>query len=273
MREETYTLPSGCQITLRPIMLREENLLADAMKNKRTNLLAVLRKVLDACTIEIADPGPYEDLTAGGRPDWRVMLSGDQFATMIHLRILSYSERETYVVSNVPCAVCGRRDDYEVNLYEDLMWRELDEDGKQHLRTGEPFCATIQERVVQFHQSTGKTEDRTLRLHEQYPHRPVSSGLRARIASVEGVDVAHVMDWLDGGDSDRYPGLTSDEAGQLRDAFDRIDCGIDTEVELTCPDGHEFVIDLPFGAGFLAPAREIQRRRRARRRGKASSEE
>lgn len=271
MNEQTFTLPSGCQIALRQIMLREENMLAEAIKAKRGSTMQSLYKVLNECTVEIVEPGPYEFLSSGGRPDWNNMLAGDMMATMIHLRVLSYKEREIYTVFNVPCQQCGRKDSYEINLYEDMIWRDLSEEGRKKLINKEPFEVSINDTLIKFHMVTGNTQNKVDKLTRQFPGRPVSAGLRARIESVENVDVAHIMDWLDGGNNEKYTGLSSDDAEALRDAFDLVECGIDTEVELCCPDGHEFLIDLPFGVGFLAPSKEIQRRKFERRRGKTFS--
>ena len=49
------------------------------------------------------------------------------------------------------------------------------------------------------------------------------------------------------------------------DEFDRVDCGVDTTIEIECPEcfGTQDV-DLPFDKGFFLPGRERTARRKAR---------
>ena len=112
------------------------------------------------------------------------------------------------------------------------------------------------------------------KLDAQNPGRQIAAMIRARITDVEGLKRSEIMDWLDGnnGVSKNFPGLSSQCAEDLRDAFDEAECGIDTDVEITCAKcGLTYNVPIPFGSGFLAPATAIQQRRRARRHGAASS--
>jgi hypothetical protein len=55
------------------------------------------------------------------------------------------------------------------------------------------------------------------------------------------------------------------DADLLLDEFDRVDCGVDTTVEIECPEC--FVtqeVDLPFDRTFFMPAKERTTRRRDR---------
>ena len=62
--------------------------------------------------------------------------------------------------------------------------------------------------------------------------------------------------------------LTMRDADFLVDEFDRVDCGVDTAIEIECPDCYGLQeIELPFDQGFFMPGKG----RTARRRGHTNS--
>lgn len=276
MQRETFTLPSGAKIELRQIRLAEENALAAGMAKSagESQQQKTLSDVLTACTEQIVDPGPYRFMTAGDKPNWRKMLSGDRMATMILLRVMSYRDREIYSVAGIRCPACRRRSDFEINLFDDLVWRDLDQDARGHLENGQPFELRIGDAVILYTFGTGETQEMATALAEQHPDRAVSAGMRSRILDVhldgadEPIPRARIMDWLDG-TGDTYEGLTSDDAEEIRAALEAVECGVDTDIELVCPGvgcGHEFAVQLPFD-GMFAPrtgARKNSKRRRGR---------
>ena len=110
---------------------------------------------------------------------------------------------------------------------------------------------------------------------KQFPDRDMACGLRSRITDVVGpdgkkIERREIMDWLDGDDgrSKKFPGLTSDDGEELRDAMDKVDGGVDLEVTAYCdePDCRNPPVrfDLPFDRIFL-PGEGIQKRRMKRR--------
>lgn len=280
MQRETFSLPSGATIELWQIRLAEENALAAGMSRSsgEAQQQKTLSDVLTACTEQIVDPGPYNFLKPGDKPNWRKMLSGDRMATMILLRVLSYRDREMYNVSGVQCPRCGRRSDYEINLFEDLVWRDLEPEARERLEEGRPFELRIGNAMIEYTFGTGETQELATALAEQYPDRAVSAGMRSRILDVhldgaaEPIPRARIIDWLDG-TGDTYEGLTSDDAEEIRMVLEDIECGIDTDVELICAGvgcGHEFVVQLPFD-GMFAPRSGARRKQNKRRRGRGSS--
>jgi len=278
MQRETFSLPSGAKIELRQIRLAEENALAAGMAKSsgEQQQQQILSDVLTACTERIVDPGPYHFLKPGDKPNWRKMLSGDRVATMILLRVLSYRDRDRYHVGGVRCPACGRRSDFEVNLFEDLVWRDLDPEARELLEQGKALQISLGDARITFTFATGETQELATALAEQHPDRAVSAGMRSRILDVcldgsdEPIPRARIMDWLDG-TGDTYEGLTSDDAEEIRAALDEVDCGIDTDLELTCPGvgcGNEFAVQLPFD-GMFAP--RTGSRKSKRRRGRVCS--
>jgi hypothetical protein len=54
----------------------------------------------------------------------------------------------------------------------------------------------------------------------------------------------------------------------LRDAFDAVDFGIDTDIDAACPAcGHAWVVGLPFDRAFFLPGRGKAQRKKERHRG------
>jgi len=263
----TVKLESGVVLAMRQLTLADENFMAEAKKQRRGNALTrAMQEVLERCTAEVVDPGPYQFLDAHGKADWHRMCAGDRIKAMLELRKLSYTDGEVYTVENVTCP-CSYVWDHDFNIDEDLTYQPLSEESAELLREGKPFEVKIDNRLVQFRLQSGETEELFDKLKRQKPGRKMAAGLRSRIVGVEGLEARDIMDWLDGnnGQSEKYPGLSSDDAEQLRDAFDAADCGVDTEVEAECPDCGRFVrFDLPFD-GILLPGKKIRERKRARR--------
>lgn len=244
--EATVTLPSGCQITLRPLRLSEESLLGKGTAGRQ-----VVLKMVEACTVRIDDPGPYIS------PTWGTMLMGDQMAALLELRTISYPSGHLYTVQGVRCPACRQASGYDIDLRTDLYRRDLDAAGCAHVTSGEPLTVTIAGREVSFVLPTPETERLRERNDKQHPGRP-GNRLRSRIKAVEGIEPHEILAWLDGGDP-KLPhlGLTMGDVDLLEAAMDAHDCGYDTDIDLTCPMGdcgHQFVITFPFLGSFNRPA-------------------
>lgn len=272
MRSEVFDLPSGLKVEMRGIGIAEENILASGDRRGNEETLA---RVFGACWRATVEAGPY-NVAPGGQPPWLDLLQCDQFVLMIRLRCLSYKDGNLYEV-DVHHDECDHRFPWEVDLAKDLPVRGLSEDAVERVRSGAPFECAIGGKLVKYKLATSRDLQFTEKLQEQFPDRIMAATLRARLVEVEGVEKRNLMDWLDGanGASDKFPGLDGDEAEELRDAYDRVDGGIDTEVEVQCRKPacrQTFLYTIPFGRGFLMPSRGINARKRARLRGLASSD-
>lgn len=274
MRQEVFTLPSSAKIEFGQVLVAHENKMAAAIKAKRANVDRVLSQVMTDVATGVVDPGPYDFLEVGGKPDWDRMLKGDRLVGMLDVRKLSYRDGHLYDAKlRCPQLACSHKFDWEINLNEDITRIDLTPDAIQHLKDGKPFEATIADHVVSFTHALGKTEELYNRLCDQYPGRDMACALRCRIVGVEGIQPRDIMDWLDGnnGESSAYDGLTSQDAEDLREAFDEVEGGIDTSMEAQCPRSNcrtWFDFELPFSGMFL-PGRGIGKRfkkERARRR-------
>lgn len=260
-RTEVFDLPSGAKIEFRALTLREENILASARGRKQES---ALDSVLSACVVQIVDAGPYRDL--GQRVDWDKMLQGDRFVAMVKLRVISYREGETYSFMT-QCPECGQRSEQSVNLNTELPIQPLSEEARDALVNDTPFTVEVGGSKITYSLSYGAHAKRFEKLREQNPKRPMAAALRSRILEVDGIEKRDIMNWLDG-EAGGHDGLTSDEAEDLREAFDRVDCGIDTEVEVECPKcWASYVLSLPFDDGFFLPRRGQRKRKEKRRLG------
>jgi hypothetical protein len=272
MRQESIKLPSGAEVILRQLLMREENMLAQAARSRGKSQSRVLNDVLDSCLVEWVELGPYR-LDPEAKPSIKDFLMGDKFVMMVELRLITYRDGNLYTINDVECpsGSCPPFD-FEVDIKRDMMHRDLTPEDAATFAEGKPFECTIDGHVVTFSLADGRTEERLEKLHKQHPGRPMACTLRSRIVDVEGVDRRDIMDWLDGnnGESKQFDGLGGQECEDLRDAMDLHECGIDTEVLMECPHcGREAYIDVPFDSGFLLPSKGILARKKQRRRGRA----
>lgn len=276
MRQKTFILPTKTQIEFRQIMLAEENIIATTRQSRKGNMEEALDEVMTRCAVRIIDPGPYSFLEIGGKPDWKKMAKGDRFASMIDLRCLSYKDGHLYEAElRCPSTTCGKKFGWEINLETDLIRQDTPDESLEKIKNGEPFYVEIAGHKISYTIAYGKTEETFDTLTHQYPDRDMSSAFRSRIVDIEGIAPRDFMDWLDGNNGDpkcKYPGLSSEEAEDLREAFDVIDGGIDTSMEAECPHCRGwFDFSLPFSGIFLPGRGIIQRRRRARNQKEAEN--
>jgi len=279
MQTKNVRLPSGAVIEMRKLGLREENYLASAARSKKGSQDQVLIEVVSLCTNSVIEPGPYPHIEAGKKPDWNEMLAGDWFAAMIELRKFSYREGSSYEIrAQCPSRACNNRFAWKVDLDKDLFVKELPEESAEALKEGKPLEARIADRIVRFHLGFVKDAQRQEKLERRFPNREMACMFRSRIAEVEGIDQQDIMSWLDGEsrgkEPSQYEGLCSDDAEDLRAAFEEADCGVDTEVELECPRSmcrEFFTLDLPFDRIFTPARADKQRRERRERRAAGSA--
>lgn len=249
MRTETFDMPSGAKLEFRALTIREENLLASS---RGKSMEKTLNRVISDCTVAVVDSGPYSHLSAGGSVDWTKMLQGDRFVAMFLLRLLSYKDGDEYTFK-AQCPACNRRDFQTINLREELPIQELSEEAKETFKSGGLFSVTVDGKGVKFRLPLVEDTHRLEKLMEQNPGRDMAVAMRLRIKEVEGLEASEILDWLDGGATGES--LSSEEAEVLREAFDEVDCGIDTEVEIQCRCGAVHDVTLPFDAAFFLPSR------------------
>jgi hypothetical protein len=104
---------------------------------------------------------------------------------------------------------------------------------------------------------TGADERKLPQLRRGAGDRLLSAMLAFRVVEVEGVEPRDRRQFIED--------LTMRDADFLVDEFDRVDCGVDTAIEIECPECFATQdVDLPFDRTFFMPGKERTARRRDR---------
>jgi hypothetical protein len=243
--------PSRLSGRVRGMRVREEKILADRQLAKSG---AQLDELLAACWEETTDPGPY--VFATGRVDWSKVLQGDRFYALMQMRVATYGADYAFHVS---CrnGACRTRIDWEVDL-DKLIVRPLCDASRAALLAGNRFEAMLPDagRRVWFKLLTGEDE-RKLARAAKHADGALSHVLELRVVEIEGVEARERRRFLED--------LTMRDADALFDAFDASDCGVDTTIEIECPECLEVQdVELPFDQGFFLPGKGRSARRRDR---------
>jgi hypothetical protein len=230
--------------------VREERVLADRKLSKGGDQLDEL---LASCWEETVEPGPYDFHNSA--VDWGAVLQGDRFLALLSIRALTYGPLYAFGVS---CRNCRARIDWEVDLTK-LPVRPLSPESRAAFIAGNRFETTLPDagKRVWFKLLTGDDERKLPALQRAAPDRLLSSVLAYRVLEIEGVDPKDKRAFLED--------LTLRDADFLVDEFDRVDCGVDTTIEVECPECREVQdVDLPFDSAFFLPGKERTARRKAR---------
>lgn len=246
---ETINCPSGLSGSVRGMRVREERLLAD---RKLAKAGSQLDELLSACWEKTVEIGPYD---FGDKMDWSSVLQGDRFFALLNTRALTYGPDYGFAVS---CRNCRARIEWEVDLTK-LPVRQLSAESRAAFIAGNRFETTLPDagKRVWFKLLTGDDERKLPALQRAAPDRLLSSVLAYRVLEVEGTDPKDKRAFLED--------LTLRDADFLVDEFDRVDCGVDTTIEVECPECREVQdVDLPFDSAFFLPGKERTARRKAR---------
>ncbi len=230
--------------------VREERILAD---RKLARSGGQLEELLGSCWEVTVEAGPY---SFGDKSiDWSAVLQGDRFFALLMIRALTYGPQYAFGVS---CRSCRARIEWEIDLTK-LPVRQLSAESRASFIAGNRFETTLPDagKRVWFKLLTGDDERKLPSLQRAAPDRLLSSVLTYRVLEVEGVDPKDKRNFLDD--------LTLRDADFLVDEFDRVDCGVDTTIEVECPECREVQdVDLPFDSAFFLPGKERTARRKAR---------
>jgi len=249
---EIITCPTGLIGRIRGMKVREERILSD---RKLAKSGGQVDELLAACWEETVDAGPYD---FGEKDiDWGQVLQGDRFYALLRVRALTYGAEYAFAVS-CQSEACRARIEWELDLGE-LPCRELSEESRAAFADGNRFETVLPDagKRVWFRLLTGADERKLPQLRRSAGDRLLSAMLAFRVVEVEGVEPRERRRFIED--------LTMRDADFLVDEFDRVDCGVDTTIEIECP--HCFAtqeIDLPFDRSFFMPGKERTARRRDR---------
>ena len=251
----TITCPSGLTGRIRGMKVREERVLADRKLAKSGGQVDAL---LGACWEETVEPGPYD---FGEKDiDWGAVLQGDRFFALLQVRALTYGPTYAFALGCQNDA-CRSRFEWELDLTE-LPVRPLSDESRTAFTDGNRFETTLPDAGVRlwFRLFTGADERKLPQLRKNAGDRILSAMLGWRVVEVEGVSPKDKRRFLED--------LSMRDADFLVDEFDRVDCGVDTAIEVECPECFSVQeVELPFDRAFFLPGKA----RTARRRDRSSS--
>ena len=144
---------------------------------------------------------------------------------------------------------CRRRIEWELNLNE-LPIRNLTEENKSIFINGNRFETTLPEagtRIV-FRMLLGEDEVKLARLRQRSTEIDLFDLIGFRVVEIEDVSPKDKRKFIDD--------LSVADADFMIDEFDRVDCGVNTAIDIECPVcGAMQEIELPFGPTFLMPGK------------------
>jgi hypothetical protein len=247
--------PSGLSGRIRGLKVREERILSD---RKLARSGGQVDRLLSACWEETLDSGPYD--FGEKNIDWGMVLQGDRFYALLQIRALTYGPEYAFSV-NCQNVACRARIDWELDL-GDLPVRKLSDESRSAFVNGNRFETVLPDAGTRlwFSLATGEIERRLPKVRRDANERVLSSVLALRVIEVDGVDTREKRKFIED--------LSLRDADFLMDEFDRVDCGVDTNIEIECPECFSIQeVELPFERTFFMPGRE----RMSRRRGRSSS--
>lgn len=236
---ETIECPSGLSGAIRGLKVKELNILADRRLAKGGGQIDA---ILSACWSETLDAGPYD---FGEKPiDWDKVLQGDRFYALLRIRALSLGN--TYPFSIVcQSEACRHRFEWEIAL-DELPVRLLSDESRASLKSGNRFEARLPgcQKRVWFRLAVGADERRFAKVRQSNRDRLWSAMLSLRVVEIEGVKDTEKRRFIEE--------LDLADAEHLRAELERVDCGVDTAVEIECPECLTVQdVDLPFDQHFF----------------------
>jgi len=238
------TCPSGLSGRIRGMKAREERILAD---RKLAKSGGQVEQILSACWEETLEAGPYSfGLSA---PNWSEVLVGDRLYALLQVRTVSYGPTYEFAVT---CSnrECRARIDWELDL-RDLPVTPLSDESRSALLADRTFGTVLPRagRGVEFRLLRGADERRMSAQRRASGERPLTTMLAMRIESIEGVETKDKLRFLED--------LEMADVSFLLGEFDRVDCGVETEIEVECPECLGLTsVELPFEKGFFLPQRK-----------------
>jgi hypothetical protein len=247
------TCPSGLRGTIRKMKVQE----ARAFVSQRKSAGDPMGRLLRACWEETLDCAPYEFLD--NKVDWSKVLLGDRLYALTTIRIETHGPEYAF---SVTCRErdCRQRIEWELNL-DELPVRPLSDENKTLFMDGNRFETRLPEadRRVVFRMLLGEDEARLSKIRQRSSEVDLFDLIGFRVVEIENEDPKNKRKFIDE--------LSVADADFMLDEFDRVDCGIDTAVDIECPAcGAVQEIELPFGPTFLMPGKG-----RSARRGQMSS--
>jgi hypothetical protein len=244
------TCPSGLTGSIRGLKVREERFLSD---RKLQRAGGIVDELLRACWETTSDPGPYD--FGAKTMDWDKVLQGDRFYALLEIRALTYGPEYAF---SVVCreGACRARIDWELDVHA-LPVRPLSDESRAAFLAGNRFETRLPDagNRVWFRLLTGADERKVPAIRKAAGERMLSAMLAFRCVDVDGVDARDRRRFLEE--------LSLGDADFLVDEFDRVECGVETKIEIECPECFARQdVQLPFDQTFFMPGKGRTSRRR-----------
>lgn len=243
------TCPSGLRGSVRSMKVKDEELFTNK-KLVRSN--RVISALLSNCWEKTLDSGPY----AMSDPlNWDKIASADRIYALIQIRVESYGQEYEFRVS-CSNSMCENTYGWGVDL-TDLDVQPVSEQGKAHLRTGDPIPVKLSDGTeLLCRLPNGEDEAFMASLEARDDTRALTYHLARRIAQMDGEK--HWDDIL--AKVEDLPARMGDE---LWDTTDEIEGGVEMMFDVQCPRcSNTQQVILPFEAGFFSSRKRFARSRR-----------
>jgi hypothetical protein len=231
------TLPCGfihndqllTRVSIREIDGHAEDMLA----SDKIKPIAKLTNLLARCTVQLGDISDPDFIKKAVRE----MTIGDRSWLILSIRRYTLGDIYPYTYT-CPNTNCGAKKLYQVDL-RTLETRKMADPMRRVYEVELPLAKV----TARFHVMTGVDEEEVAK----YAGETVSRTIHTRIEQL----------------GDKRPTLAEVQALRmldreaLREAFDDVEAGVDTEIEMKCPDcSHEFATELDIAQqGFFFPSR------------------
>lgn len=232
------TCPSGLTGHIRGMEVGEERILQGRALAQAGGQVDALLKV---CWVETTDPGPYAFLN---EVEWDKILMADRTFALLRIRELTFGSKYSFRqrCKSIPC-----QSQLEGSLdLNDLPVRYLENEHRQAFKNGNRFETKlpVSGARVWFKLLIGADENRLTYLRRWAADCLLSSMMDLRVVEVEGVKAQDKVRFLEN--------LSMCDISFLADELERMDFGIDTTIEVECPDCHSIQVkELPFAWGFF----------------------
>ncbi len=222
--------PAGHKVEMRKMKVSEEDILTDMQLTKEGK---TFDRLLEAC---IKSEMPLKK-----------MLIGDRVFLLIKLRLIS---KGNIYEARFNCPSCTEPFKSDIDLEKIKVQKlnkknlKLDDSGRYVFWT-EPLPES--KKKFKLRLLIGDDEDKLSEIRKDYPKQFMSRLLLIRTTEIEGEKMKNINMFLD---------LDSEDSQYLRDTYDDHDCGMDTEIEVVCPNCYMTqTINLPIDqVSFFLPS-------------------
>jgi hypothetical protein len=237
----TITCPSGLTGEIRGLKGKEGKLLAD---RNAARLGSTFEKLLAGCWLQTTDAGIYESTSP--TLDWSKVLVADRFYALLQIRSLTFGDEYAF---SMQCRHSSCREKFEWELLlSQLPVRMLSEGAKASFKNGNRFETRLPNdgRRVWFKLMTGADEAKAAQVLKNGRDGALLTALALRILEIENVAEKDKRAFLDD--------MEMADAAALLDAFDGVDGGVETTLDVECPHCMGLQeVELPFERGFFLP--------------------